>query len=148
YVKVKGSNTGLDDYQEIIRKGVADELRARLDKIMVNEPAANFTLTDLQGNQVTLADLKGKIVILDFWATWCVPCKASFPAMQMALDKFKNDTNIKFLFVHTWERSPSFLSDAKAYIDSMKYNFQVLMDMKDPQTKTNKVVDSYNVLSI
>jgi thiol-disulfide isomerase/thioredoxin len=119
-----------------------------MEKNMLNKPAADFTLTDLQGNRVQLADLKGKVVILDFWAVWCVPCKASFPAMQMAVDKYKNDTTVKFLFIHTWERTKTAAEDAKAYIASMKYRFQVLMDTKDPETKANKVVDSYNVVSI
>lgn len=148
YVKIKGSDAGLDVYQADIRKGVTDNLRKRLTKSMVNEPAANFTLTDLQNHRVSLSDLKGKVVILDFWATWCVPCKASFPAMQMAVNKYSNDPGVRFLFIHTWERSPTAAADAKTYIDGMKYSFQVLMDTRDPVTKSNKVVDSYKVSSI
>lgn len=148
YVKVKGNNNGLDLYEADIRKGVMDNLRKTLTQNLLNTPAADFVLTDLEGNRVMLSDMKGKIVILDFWATWCVPCKASFPGMQMAVNKYKNDPNIKFLFIHTWERTPTPIADARAYLASMKYNFHVLMDTKDLETKTNKVVDSYNVSSI
>jgi len=148
YVKVKGSNAGLDTYQADIRKGVINDLRKRLTKNMVDQPAADFTLTDLYGKKVTLSDLKGKVVILDFWATWCVPCKASFPAMQAALDKYNNDPDVKFLFIHTWERSPTAAADARAFLSGMKYDFEVLMDTRDPETRANKVVDSYNVSSI
>lgn len=148
YITVKGSDAGLNAYEADIHNGVMNDLKARLTKMMVNEPAANFTLTDLHGNQVNLADLRGKVVVLDFWATWCRPCKASFPAMQMAVNKYKSDSGINFLFIHTWERTTTPVEDATTYIEGMKYSFQVLMDTKDPETKANKVVDSYNVTGI
>jgi len=148
YVKVKGSNDGLELYEADIRKGVSDNLRKTLTKNLLNTPAVNFTLSDLEGNRVTLSDLKGKIVILDFWATWCVPCKASFPGMQLAVDKYKNDPNVQFLFIHTWERTPTPIADAKAYLAGMNYNLHVLMDTEDLESKTNKVLESYNVSSI
>lgn len=148
YIKVKGSDTGFGAYEAAIKKGITENLQKKLNKEMVDEPAAQFTLTDLKGNQVSLADLKGKVVVLDFWATWCGPCKASFPAMQMAVNKYQNDPKVKFLFIHTWEKSATPVDDAKAFIASMKYNFDVLMDLKDPETKENKVVSSYKVYGI
>ena len=148
YVKVKGSDAGLEAYQADIRKGVMEDLRKRLARQMVDVPAPDFLLTDLSGKQVRLADLKGEVVILDFWAVWCVPCKASFPAMQLAVNKYKSDPNVRFLFIHTWERTKAPVEDARSYISGQHYSFNVLMDLKDPVTKSNKVVDSYGVTSI
>ncbi|MGZ3756592.1 MAG: tetratricopeptide repeat protein [Mucilaginibacter sp.] len=59
YIKVKGSEVGFDEYTAQIHKGVIENLTKRLNKDIVSEPAAMFTLTDLQGNKVSLADLKG-----------------------------------------------------------------------------------------
>lgn len=148
YIKVKGSEAGFDTYKTEIRNGIIANLQQKLNKEMVKTTAADFTLTDLQGNKVNLASLKGKVVILDFWATWCAPCKASFPAMQMAVNKYKSDPNVVFLFIHTWEKTETAVKDADDYIKSQKYSFQVLMDLKDEATKVNKVVGDYKVKGI
>lgn len=148
YVATKGSDNGYDAYYAGLKKNADDVMKAKVAGLIVKEPAPGFTLTDVDGKPVSLADYKGKTVILDFWATWCAPCKASFPAMQLAQNKYKDDPNVKFLFIHTWERGGDATKDAKAFIESMKYTFHVLMDLKDPQSRQNKVVSSYNVKGI
>jgi len=148
YVKLKGSDAGFDQYAAEIRKGILANLQQKLNREIVKKPAIDFTLSDLNGKQVSLSSLKGKTVILDFWATWCGPCKASFPAMQMAVNKYKNDPTVQFLFIHTWEKTANPTQDAGDYIKSQKYTFDVLMDNKDPETKLNKVVTDYQVKGI
>lgn len=150
YVKVKGSNAGFDEYMVSLNKMVAEKIRKDLEKQIVKMPAPMFTLKDVDGNIVSLADYKGKTVLIDFWATWCGPCKKSFPAMKQALNRFKDDSTVKFLFIHTWEQEEGSLAtkNAKKYVDDNKYPFEVLMDLKDAETGANKVVESYKVEAI
>jgi thiol-disulfide isomerase/thioredoxin len=148
YKKVKGSNEGYDTYMAEIDRQLGERFQERLPSKMIDEPAPAFTLQDLKGNTVSLEDYKGKTVVVDFWATWCGPCKASFPAMQLAVNKYKDSPDVKFLFIHTWEREDNATGQARRYIKGMKYDFQVLMDLRDEATHTNPVVQSYHVTGI
>jgi thiol-disulfide isomerase/thioredoxin/tetratricopeptide (TPR) repeat protein len=148
YVKKYKSDKNYETYLANANKEMVAKIIKELPGQMINIPSHNFTLTDVDGKTVSLADYKGKIVVLDFWATWCGPCKASFPAMQMAANKFKDDEDVKFLFIHTWERENTATQMAKKYVTDNGYNFEVLMDLKDKETGINKVVESFNVTGI
>ena len=147
YAKVKVSNAGYDEYLASVNKILAEKIRKDVAKQIISLPAADFTLWDVDGNQVSLHDLKGKTVILDFWATWCGPCKRSFPAMKMAVERFKNNPDVKFLFIHTWEKEEHATDSAKAYVTRNNYPFQVLMDLKNAEG-INPVVESYKIEAI
>lgn len=143
-------NPGKDvtSYLAEIEKNMVSRIEAEIGKTMINETAPNFSVKDINGKTVSLSDFKGKTIILDFWATWCGPCKKSFPAMQLAVTKYANDPNVKFLFIHTWERVSNPLTDARKYFKDNNYNFDLYMDTKDAVTKSNPAVTSFNVKGI
>lgn len=68
--------------------------------------------------------------------------------MQMAVDKYKNDKDVVFLFIDTWERIDKPLPAVKTFIKDNKYTFNVLMDLKDPATQKCDVIESYKVSGI
>lgn len=142
YVKEKKSEAGFEEHIAALQKESYIRLLEELRKSMINETAPAFALLDLDGKKVNLSELKGKVVVADFWATWCGPCKASFPGMQKLVNKYKEDPNVKFVFIDTWERGDAKEKNAAEFIASNKYTFHVLMDNED------KVVAEYKVEGI
>lgn len=118
------------------------------DTIPLNQAAPDFSLKDISGKTVTLSLLKGKVVVLDFWATWCVPCHENFPAMQKVVNHYKADKNIVFLFIDTGERSDDYVSLAKADMERNHYNFHVIFDEKGTDGKQKKYRNIYGMWGI
>lgn len=142
YVKEKKSGDGFADYVAALEKESYVKMLAELRKSMLSEPAPSFALLDLDGKKVDISDLKGKVVVVDFWATWCGPCIASFPGMQKMVNKYKDKPDVRFVFIDTWEQGEKKEKNAGDFMTSKKYSFHVLMD------NDNKVVEQFKVNGI
>lgn len=147
YEKLNPGKKGTE-YLAQLQANLAERMKKEVAKMLISEAAPAFSVKDVKGNTVSLADFKGKVIVLDFWATWCGPCKKSFPAMQRAVDKYSKDPNVKFLFIHTWERSETPQRDAQEYLSQNKYRFDLYMDTKDAVTRKNNAVSAFGVKGI
>lgn len=144
----KGAET-FDVYYTALEKVANEKEKAKFMKEMINMPAPTFALLNLKGEKVDLANLKGKVVILDYWATWCGPCIASFPGMQKAVDKYKNDPNVVFLFINTSQREENREQVVKDFMAANPYTFNVLLDTKNKQDPNKfDVIEEYKVTGI
>lgn len=97
-------------------------------KMKVND----FKLTTLSGKEVTLADLKGKVAVVDFWATWCGPCVMSMPYMQKLYEKYQGNKNVEILLVNVWERVEDRKKTVQDFLKNRStFTFPMYMDLKD-----------------
>lgn len=148
YIHNGGSSGTYDKQVASLVKELKEKMEKEAKEKLINEPAYHFSLTDMNGKTVSLQDLKGKVVILDFWATWCGPCINSMPAMQKLVNKYKNDPRIAFLFIDTGEKIPDYEAAVKKFMDEKKYDFHVLFDVRDPITKKCPVATGYLITGI
>lgn len=102
-----------------------------------NSLAPDFTVTDENGNQYKLSDFVGKPVILNFWASWCGPCKSEMPDFDEAYKKYKDEIN--FMMINLTDGSRETVGTASSYIEEQGYSFPVYYDTLSEVTMTYSV---------
>jgi len=113
----------------------AKETTENTEGLAIGQKAPDFELKTLTGETVKLSSLKGKKVMLNFWATWCPPCKAEMPEMEQFSKEASKD--IVILAVNI---DPQL--DVKSFVDQYKITFPILLDTDDI------VNEQYQILSI
>ena len=103
------------------------------------QPAPDFTLQDLEGESYTLSELKGKVVLLDFWATWCKPCVVSIPHLNKLNLRFQEE---EFLLLGINVDRFKSISSLKRFVKQYEINYPVLAD------KGGKVAARYRAFAL
>ena len=146
YLALGGTDKSYDVKLTQLFKIADNSGKFKLKTTMINEPMPDFTLLDSNGMKVKLGDFKGKIIVMDFWAMWCFPCKQSFPGMQKLMDKYAGK-EVVFLFVNTLEKNRNGLTKSVVeYMKENKYNFNVLFDQ--PQKNNPTIFDLFSSLKL
>ena len=102
--------------------------------------AYDFTVYDWDGNPVRLSDMKGIPVVLNFWASWCPPCRAEMPEFDEIAKEYEG--KVAFMMVNLTDGESETLDSAKSLIESMGYTFPVYFDT------TSEAAYTYGIQSI
>ncbi|WP_316823894.1 TlpA disulfide reductase family protein [Pedobacter miscanthi] len=135
YIKKGRNESNASLFLDTIRKNLIRTYKTEIaKKMIVNKKAPDFSLFNLNGKRVSLHGLRGKVIVLDFWATWCMPCIASMPAMRKLSSEHPE---VAFLFIATRETGNDAEARIRAFLKSQRFPFNVLIDKptaREPKT--------------
>lgn len=114
-------------------------MKAYVDHNWVNHPMPDFRLETAEGLFITPEDWKDKIVVVDFWATWCRPCIMAFPGMQLLVDKYAQDAQIAIYMLGTMQ-TEDYKNKSVNYVRGEGFRFNLLHDSVNPKTNEQDLV--------
>ena len=103
----------------------------------IGHPAPDFILLDLEGNQITISEFRGKTVFINFWATWCPPCRAEMPDMEAIYQEYK-DEDVVVIGVDILEPE----EEVRQFVQRGGYNWAFVIDT------TGEIATTYEITAI
>ena len=116
---------------------IATAMVAQTEAASVSGPAPNFTLKSLDGKNLKLSEMRGDVVLINFWASWCGPCRQEMPLLNALHNKYA-PLGFTVLGVNVEENS----ADARGFVSNFPVDFPVVLDNK------NKVSRQYDVIAM
>jgi peroxiredoxin len=101
----------------------------------ISGPAPNFTLKSLSGKNIKLSELTGNVVLINFWASWCGPCRQEMPLLNAIHNKYK-PLGFTVLGINVEEQ----VANAKSFISERPVDFPILLDSKNRISELYKVI--------
>lgn len=148
FYKVKHFNTSTSNNQNVSQQKTSTSnsstssanlstFSPQINSNAFNSKAIDFKLKDLNDKEVSLSDLRGKRVFLNFWASWCPPCRGEMPDIEKLYEETK-DSDLAIIAINLGEDN----STVKSFIDKNNYKFRILLDSDED------VAEKYSITSI
>lgn len=104
-----------------------------------SQPAPEIVLSNLQGQTIRLSDYRGQVVILNFWASWCPPCKAEMPDLEKAAREFRQGTDAVLLTINLTDGARETVAKANQYMEDNQFSMPVLLDTEGQAANAYKI---------
>jgi peroxiredoxin len=127
---------GFGPGKEILMEWFSGEQSSVLLAPEKNQMVTDFSLTELSGSEIRLEDLKGKLIVLNFWASWCVPCREEMPLLEKYFQQYPD--GLQIVAVNDGETE----AVVRAFADELDLTFPILLDPK------SEISRQYNVLGL
>jgi peroxiredoxin len=136
FLVVCGSESGFVAYGQMIPGPIPQPRPRQAMKLLkVGETAPDWQLTSAEGQAHSLSSYRGRVVVMDFWATWCLPCATVMPRMQKLQEKFANKGVVVF-GINSWENG-----DPRAFMTKQGYSYGLLLNGE-------RIAESYKVTTL
>ena len=138
--EIKEETEGIPGYEDAGIENLPKDERERLPEdwqvatdtekqgLAKGDLAPDFELTTLAGDTVKLSDYRGKKIMLNFWASWCPPCRSEMPHMENYYTDNKESDNMEILAVNMTKTEKNKVESAKEFVDEYKLTFPILLD--------------------